>query len=124
VLEYNELPAAAFVACTAESRPDSKATADIWHQRLGHAGPEALTHLSTAVTGATLKGPMTINCEACSLSKAHKQISRRSAPQAKEPFERVHFDLIHMTEGFNSDRYILYFLDDKTRMNFVYTLPD
>jgi transposase InsO family protein len=67
---------------------------------------------------------MTIDCEACSLSKAHKQISRRPASRAKEPFEKVHFDLIQMTEGFNGDKWILHFLDDKTRMNFVYTLPD
>jgi hypothetical protein len=92
VLEYNE--PAAFIARTAQSRPDSIATADIWHRRLGHAGPEALEHLSTAVTGAKLKGPMTIDCETCSLSKAHKQISRRPAPRAKEPFEKIYFDLI------------------------------
>jgi hypothetical protein len=124
VLEYNELPAAAFVARSAQPRPDSIATADVWHRRLGHAGPEALAHLSTAVTGAKLKGPLTIDCEACSLSKAHKQISRRPAPRAEKPFEKVHFDLIQMTEGFNGDRWILHFLDDRTRMNFVYTLPD
>jgi hypothetical protein len=29
-----------------------------------------------------------------------------------------------MSEGFNGDRYILHFLDDKTKMNFVYTLSD
>jgi hypothetical protein len=27
-----------------------------------------------------------------------------------------------MTEGFNGDKWVLYFLDDVTRMNFVYTL--
>jgi GAG-pre-integrase domain len=122
VLEYNE--PAAFIARTAQPRPDSIATADIWHRRLGHAGLEALEHLSTAVTGARLKGPMTIDYEACSLSKAHKQISRRPASRVKKPFEKVHFDLIQMTEGFNGDKWILHFLDDKTKMNFVYTLSD
>jgi len=29
-----------------------------------------------------------------------------------------------MTEGFNGDRWILHFLDDNTRLNVVYTLPD
>ena len=28
-----------------------------------------------------------------------------------------------MTEGFNGDEWILHFLDDATRLNFVYTLP-
>ena len=70
VLEYNE--PVAFVARTVQPRPDSVATADIWHRRLGHVGPEALEYLSTAVTGAKLKGPTIIDCEACSLSKAYK----------------------------------------------------
>jgi hypothetical protein len=31
-------------------------------------------------------------------------------------------DLIQMTEGFNGDKWVLHFLDDATRLNFVYTL--
>jgi hypothetical protein len=122
VLEYIPISPATFSARSAQPRPDAEATADQWHQRLGHAGPDALEHLS-AVIGAKLKGPSTMECEDCSLSKAHKQISRRTTPRALIPFEKVHFDLIQMSEGYNRDEWILHFLDDATRMNFVYTLP-
>jgi transposase InsO family protein len=100
------------------------ATADQWHQRLGHIGPEALAHLPTSVTGAELiDGPSAIQCEVCSTSKARKVTSRRPASRAVTPFERIHLDLFQMTEGFNGDKWILHFLDNATRMNFVYTFP-
>jgi hypothetical protein len=106
VLEYAPISPATFSARSAQPRSDAEATADQWHQRLGHAGPDALEHLS-AVIGAKLKGPSIIECEDCSLSKAHKQISRRTTPRPSTPFEKVHFDLIQMSEGFNGDEWIL-----------------
>jgi hypothetical protein len=80
VLEYTPISPVTFSARSAQPRQDSEATADQWHQRLGHAGPDALEHLLIAVAGAKLKGPSTIECEDCSLSKAHKLISRRTTP--------------------------------------------
>jgi hypothetical protein len=56
------------------------------------------------------------------LSKVYKLISRRTTPQALISFKKVHFDLIQMSEGYNKDKWILYFLDDATRINFVYIL--
>jgi transposase InsO family protein len=123
VLEYSPIETASFAARSAQPQPDSSATAGQWHQRLGHVGPDVLEHLSAPVTGVKLTdGPSTIQCEACSTGKMHKVVSRRATPRATTPFERVHFDLIQMTEGFNGDKWILHFLDDATRMNFIYTL--
>lgn len=122
-LEYSPVPTASFTTRTAQPRPDSDAAAAQWHQRLGHIGPDALAHLPTSVTGAKLTdGPSTIQCEACSTSKMHKVISRRATPRATTLFERVHLDLVQMTEAFNGDKWVLHFLDDTTRMNFIYTL--
>jgi GAG-pre-integrase domain len=124
VLEYSPIETASFAARSAQPQPDSSATASQWHQRLGHVGPDALEHLSAPVTGAKLTdGPSTIQCEACSTCKMHKMVSGWATPRAATPFERVHLDLIQMTEGFNGDKWVLHFLDDATRMNFVYTLP-
>jgi transposase InsO family protein len=100
----------------------SKAPATVWHERLAHCGPEVLEHLPTGVTGVKLvDGPTTSECEVCGLSKAHKIISRRPSPLAEEPFDRVHWDMMYFSEGFNGDWYASHFLDDKTRMNWVYT---
>jgi hypothetical protein len=52
----------------------------------------------------------------------HKMVSRRATPRATTPFKRVHLDLIQIAEGFNRDKWVFYFLDDATRINFVYTL--
>jgi hypothetical protein len=39
-----------------------------------------------------------------------------------KPYDRVHLDLIPMTEGYNGDRWVLHFLDDFSRMNHVYMM--
>src|SRR5271155_1772401 len=127
VLEYNPIlhqeseQPSTFVIRSSQARI-SKAPATVWHERLAHCGPEVLEHLPTAVTGVKLvDGPTTAECEVCGISKAHEIISRRSSPQAEAPFDRVHWDMIHFSEGFNGDRYASHFLEDKTRMNWVYT---
>ena len=69
-------------------------------------------------------GPSATECNTCEVGKAHKLISRRLARRANAPFERIHWDLmrihwdlIEMEEGYNEDRYVSHFLDDRTRMN-------
>ena len=92
VLEYNEcLPDdAVFPARSAKPRPDEKVSPAIWHRRLGHPYPDAIAHLPEAVRGAKLdSSPSTIDCETCSVSKAHKLISRRPVERTEIPYERV-----------------------------------
>src|SRR5437763_14110275 len=102
MLEYNAIQQASttikrpstFVVRSVQARI-SKAPAAVWHERLGHCGPEVLEHLPTSVTGAKLgEGPTTTECETCGVSKAHKIISRRPSPPAEEPFDRVHSYMI------------------------------
>src|SRR5436309_9373820 len=60
-----------------------EASLDIWHQWLGHIQPTAITHLLVSTYGVKLaKGPTTIECEVCSVSKAHEIISYRLNPRA------------------------------------------
>ena len=61
-------------------------------------------------------------CETCRIGSAPEQISCRTPPRATKPFEWVYFDLIQMEEGYNGDKWVLYFLDDFLRLNFIYTL--
>ena len=129
-LEYNE-PSdptgkgnALFVTRSTQPRPDEQASPGMWHLKLGHAGPEAIAHLSEAATGAKLiRGPSTIDCETCSVSKATRVISRRVSPRGTHmhPYERVCWDLIQMSKAYNGDKWISHMRCDRTCMNHVYT---
>jgi len=113
---------ALFVTRSAQPRPDEQASPGIWHLKLGHAGPEAIAHLSEAATGAKLiRGPSTIDCETCSVSKATRVISRRASPRGTHPYERVCWDLIQMSKAYNGDKWISHMRCDRTCMNHVYT---
>jgi DNA polymerase III psi subunit len=81
VMEYNEPQEKqgmrVFSARSVQPRKDSEATAAVWHRRLGHIGPETIDHLPSPVEGANLdKGPRTIDCEVCSVSKAHNRYNQ------------------------------------------------
>jgi hypothetical protein len=127
VLEYNPLPQAfaATVRKSAKPNPKSKATITRWHKRMGHLRDEAIQHLEDAAQDVEVvpRDRYTIPpCETCRLSSAKELISRIPTPQQTQPFGKVHFDLIQMRTGFNEDTEVGHFLDDATRMNFVYTL--
>src|SRR2546430_10095078 len=110
-------------------RLDIEAPAEKWHKIMGHAGQPAIEHLEEAVTGAKVTNLNTtskvIDCEDCSLAKAHEIISRRSDTEnpADEPLERVAYDLIPMTRGYNGDKWVSHFYCTTTSSHFVYTHP-
>ena len=113
---------AVFVTRSARPRPDEQASPEMWHLKLGHAGPEAIAHLSEAATGAKLiRGPSTTECETCSVSKATRVVSRRATPRGTYPYERVCWDLIQMSKAYNGDKWISHMRCDRTCMNHVYT---
>lgn len=60
-------------------------------------------------------------CQVCQVTKAHRQISRRATGQTYGPYGRVHFDLIHINEGYNGDRWITHFYIDGMRFHAAYT---
>ena len=86
-LEYNEpkrdSPEASFA--TRSSKPIkhsskpllNQAEGHIWHQRLGHAGKDAIEQLPQLVTGALLKGLTIVKYKLYRVSKAYKVILRR-----------------------------------------------
>src|SRR5437764_411781 len=96
---------------------------------MGHAGKQAIEHLEEAVTGAKVTNlntaPKVIDCEDCSLGKAHEIISRRSDTEnpANESLERVAYDLIPITRGYNGDKWVSHFYCTKIANHFVYTHP-
>lgn len=55
----------------------ANAMEDLWHERMGHPGPNTLKHLPDAVLGEIIiaKAPATIECNTCATSKAMQIIS-------------------------------------------------
>lgn len=99
-----------------EKKLTSVASGDKWHIRLGHSGPETLKHLPSTVKGNIIVSsvPTTKECEVCMVSKAQQIISRSDFQEhpSTRPFQRVSFDLIPMTSGYNGHNYLSHFSCD------------
>ncbi|OAQ63884.1 integrase, catalytic core [Purpureocillium lilacinum] len=94
-----------------------------WHLRACHAGPDVLERLVLRTKGVRIKGPTTIQCNACSQGKAHEIISRReSANRARQPFYRIFADLFEFPAAYNGHRYILLITDELSGMMFSWSL--
>lgn len=115
VLEYNPIKQkpenkAAFPAAHGEKKQPHKFTsrtprkalsgnAWLWHNRLGHPGPQALEHLVNSCTGVRLKGPATVDCEACALGKMTRQVRRAPREFSEREGERIALDFHDYEEG-------------------------
>jgi Reverse transcriptase (RNA-dependent DNA polymerase)/GAG-pre-integrase domain len=107
-----------------------------WHLRLGHPGPQALEHLVKCSQGAKIRGPTTVECQSCGLTKAKRQIRR----EARDIFEgpglqlAVDFhDYEKSDKGFKSTMLITdrwsgqiwdYYLTDRTAASIIAALKD
>ena len=71
-----------------------------WHSRLGHPGPQALEHLVSASQGVRIRGPTTVECDACGLSKVKRQVRRAPRQQPGQAAgERIAVDFHDYEEG-------------------------
>ena len=92
-----EVPNGAFISrrhhfnTWTERRP-SRATAQIWHLRLGHPGPQALEHLVNTTKGAKIRGITTVQCDGCALGKIRRQIRRQKRDVGSKPGDRLAID--------------------------------
>ena len=112
VVEHNPYTAA-FPVSSRNPRPPREADAYRWHLRMGHLGKEALERLVSSVYGVKIKGPLTINCQACLQAKAKQQISRRpSGRMAPRPLWRIRFDIFELERAYNQMRYALVIQDE------------
>ena len=99
----------------------------LWHKRLGHLNFQSLKllHQKNMVQGLPQIKEVSDVCEGCALGKQHTfPFPKGKAWRAKEPLELVHSDVCGpmetTTDGGN--RYFLTFIDDFTRMTWVYFL--
>jgi len=69
--------------------------------------------------GAILKGPTTVEYELYRVSKAREVVLRRKPTLLVVPFYKIYLDLIPGIVIYNSHKYIVYFLNNTTRINKV-----
>ena len=68
-------------------------TRDLWHARMGHASPKAITSLAANSTGMTLTGPPFSMCESCIKGKHTRAPHPESVSRAKVPLALIHIDI-------------------------------
>ncbi|KAJ0764367.1 putative RNA-directed DNA polymerase [Helianthus annuus] len=92
----------------------------LWHRRLGHPSAGYL-HL---LLPKLFPSNGTLDCETCALAKSHKKPFKPSNTRVSEPFSLIHSDVWGPAETNEGQifRFFLLFVDDCTRMTWVYFL--
>lgn len=94
---------------------------DVWHKRLAHLNYSGLNNLKSMSTGLDFHDDAG-TCVACIKGKIHRQpFPKQKTTRAKEVLGLLHSDLCGPMEieSVGGARYLLTFIDDKTRMTFV-----
>ncbi|KAI5312594.1 hypothetical protein L3X38_041767 [Prunus dulcis] len=99
----------------------------IWHRRLGHLNFVSMKKMQQMemVTGLPVLTEMKDVCEGCVLGKQHREkFDKEEAWRASCPLELVHTDLCGpmQNESIGGNRYFIIFIDDFSRMCWVYFL--
>lgn len=101
--------------------------AELWHQRLGHTCYSNLNKMQSKrmVFGLPKFRTNAKRCESCILSKHSRDVfPRESWSRAKGRLELIHSDVCGPMQNasMSGSRYVLTFIDDATRMIWVYFL--
>ena len=105
-----------------DPKPPRCDTAELWHLRAGHLGPEALEHLVENARNVKIKGIPRSKCTACGVATAHHVVSRRpSDNRSTTPYYRVCLDLFEHDVAYNGHKYALVLTDEYSGS--VHTLP-
>uniref|UniRef100_A0A803LV14 Integrase catalytic domain-containing protein n=1 Tax=Chenopodium quinoa TaxID=63459 RepID=A0A803LV14_CHEQI len=92
----------------------------MWHRRLGHPSVGYLKRLFPSFKNIDV----TLDCESCALAKSHKHTYSPSLTHAIKPFMLIHSDVWGPAPEFaiHNFSYFVLFVDDCTRMSWVYFL--
>ena len=63
-----------------------------WHLRLGLPSPRALEYSVNCLTGAQIRGPMIVECDACGQSKTRRRVHRAQRNLHEGPGYRIAID--------------------------------
>ncbi|KAL4379170.1 hypothetical protein GQ457_02G022950 [Hibiscus cannabinus] len=101
----------------------------LWHHRYGHLNFKSLSLLSNQnlVDGLPMIRCIDAVCESCVVGKQHRDpFSKSSNMRASKPAELIHADVCGpmQTLSLNNSRYFVVFVDDFSRMTWVYFVKD
>jgi len=99
---------------------------ELLHKRIGHLSEGGMVRLKDMVDGFTFKGKF-LNCTSCIKGKMHRQpFPKGKAKRAKELLGIVHSDVCGPMNApsIGGSRYFVSFIDDLSRMTFVYSLKN
>ncbi len=84
-------------------KPNSAATLDTWHRRIGHIGPLRLNMLGKKCLGVRLRGIKMSQCTHCEVSKISQKVSRRPpSNQSTRHFHIVYIDWLDLKDAWDS----------------------
>ncbi|KAJ0495991.1 putative RNA-directed DNA polymerase [Helianthus annuus] len=94
----------------------------LWHRRLGHPSTGYLHILFPKIFPSNSKSP----CETCVLAKSHRQTFKPNNTRVDVPFSLIHSDVWGPAPiiGGQNFRFFVLFVDDCTRMTWVYFLKN
>jgi len=119
-------------------RRPQKASALLWHKRLGHPGPAAIEHLVQQTEGVRVKGVTTVECNSCGKAKVRRQISRAPRINEQGPAERLTIDFhsyedqlynkeksqMLITDKYSGFQWDFYFTDNRTAKSIIKSLTN
>jgi histone deacetylase 1/2 len=113
----------------ANSKSNSLQEADLWHQRCGHLNFQSMYHMTNKdlVVGIPKLPLLRRICRSCALGKMHKErIPQQRTSTTTRPLELIHSDICgpFPIASRNGSKYILTFVDDFTRMTWLYFLKE
>ncbi|KAJ9675808.1 hypothetical protein PVL29_024651 [Vitis rotundifolia] len=96
----------------------------LWHKRMGHPSFQYLKHLFPSL--CSNKTLLDFQCEVCELTKHHRASFPKSKYKPSIPFTLIHNDLWgpSRTPNRTHKKWFLTFIDDYTRLCWVYLLTD
>lgn len=103
-----------------------KANAEVWHKRLGHFHHAAVMNLQkkNLVQGLPYLGDDIPDCKTCQIGKQARIPFKNATWRATEKLQLIHTDLARpiKTPSLNGSKYYIVFIDDYTRMCWIYFL--
>jgi hypothetical protein len=96
----------------------------LWHKRLGHCHQQRMLTMknSEAVRGIPPFTEITLNCHACQFGKQNRKSFPRSTWRSSQKLQLIHTDVVGplSTPSLNGSKYYLLFIDDFSRMCWIY----